>query len=121
MKEDRRERQRYPCIGQVEINTKQSEGPSQIVSAMLINISQKGIRCNATSPLLEGTRVSLLITEFMGEKITETMKGKISWISGSNNSYYMGIEFDTKLTPETHPDLCKLVCEHTQEKPDTPD
>jgi hypothetical protein len=61
----KRQHQRFPCIGIVEIKEKQNNGPSRIVSAMLNNISRTGLKCNATKHHSVGSLLCVVTVLFV--------------------------------------------------------
>jgi hypothetical protein len=113
--EGKRRHKRFPCMGLADIRIRGLRTISRVTIATLHNISVSGMMCASGIDVPVGTRLDILIYEFMGRPSTTILSGKVAW-TGNGNSHYMGISFDEEITEKTDPTLYKFICEFCDEQ-----
>jgi hypothetical protein len=73
----------------------------------IANISKSGLGLYSFSSMRKGSSVSLdiTLTSEGGEKLRDTVNGKVVWLSRKGSLYFIGIAFDEYLSLEKQPYL----------------
>lgn len=106
MSTENRKSTRYPFRAS-SVTNMQGNGLLNEISAIANNLSPSGICLRAYSPLMIGAQVSIDLSFISrkGAAESETVDGRVAWLSRKGELFFAGIIFNEDLHPDKHPHL----------------